>query len=200
MAAAAGIWNHNAAAAGQSLTGATPLANGASGTNSTSGTSSNPSTISANDFLTLLVTELQNQDPTATTDPNEYINQLVEVNSLEQLIDINQTLTTATGSTTNGSSGSATGQANGATTSGVTTGATAQTHPAAHKAGALAGVQSAAAGVATARTTAAYTAGAKQAPGNLSVPEAIPAAHRVAQALGGRASTNSIAGGLSGAR
>jgi flagellar basal-body rod modification protein FlgD len=49
--------------------------------------------ISANDFLTLLVTEMKNQDPTADTDPNEYINQLVQVNSLEQLISINQTLT-----------------------------------------------------------------------------------------------------------
>jgi flagellar basal-body rod modification protein FlgD len=51
-------------------------------------------TISANDFLTLLVTEMKNQDPTANTDPNEYINQLVQVNSLQQLISINQTLTT----------------------------------------------------------------------------------------------------------
>ena len=50
--------------------------------------------ISANDFLTLLVTEMKNQDPTANTDPNEYINQLVQVNSLQQLISINQTLTT----------------------------------------------------------------------------------------------------------
>jgi flagellar basal-body rod modification protein FlgD len=48
--------------------------------------------ITANDFLTLLVTEMKNQDPTATTDPNEYINQLVQVNSLQQLISINQTL------------------------------------------------------------------------------------------------------------
>ena len=48
-------------------------------------------------FLTLLVTEMQNQDPTAQTDPNEYINQLVGVNSLEQLIGINQTLTGAFG-------------------------------------------------------------------------------------------------------
>jgi flagellar basal-body rod modification protein FlgD len=48
--------------------------------------------IGANDFLTLLVTEMKNQDPTANTDPNEYINQLVQVNSLEQLISINQTL------------------------------------------------------------------------------------------------------------
>lgn len=48
--------------------------------------------ISANDFLTLLVAEMKNQDPTANTDPNEYINQLVQVNSLQQLISINQTL------------------------------------------------------------------------------------------------------------
>jgi flagellar basal-body rod modification protein FlgD len=55
---------------------------------------SDSATISANDFLTLLVTEMKNQDPTANTDPNEYINQLVQVNSLQQLISINQTLTT----------------------------------------------------------------------------------------------------------
>jgi len=53
------------------------------------------STISSNDFLTLLVTEMKNQDPTNATDPNQYINQLVSVNSLEQLIEINQTLGSA---------------------------------------------------------------------------------------------------------
>jgi flagellar basal-body rod modification protein FlgD len=57
------------------------------------GSGSDSASISANDFLTLLVTEMKNQDPTANTDPNEYINQLVQVNSLEQLISINQTLT-----------------------------------------------------------------------------------------------------------
>lgn len=61
-------------------------------------------TISANDFLTLLVTEMKNQDPTNSTDPNQYINQLVSVNSLEQLIQINQTLSGALsfGSSTSG--------------------------------------------------------------------------------------------------
>lgn len=59
-------------------------------------TAGNSATVSANDFLTLLVTEMKNQDPTANTDPNEYINQLVQVNSLEQLISINQTLTSDT--------------------------------------------------------------------------------------------------------
>lgn len=60
--------------------------------------SENPTTIAANDFLTLLVTEMKNQDPTATTDPNEYVNQLVQVNSLQQLISINETLKEAVGS------------------------------------------------------------------------------------------------------
>jgi flagellar basal-body rod modification protein FlgD len=62
-----------------------------SGTNSTSG-SSGDSSITANDFLTLLVAEMKNQDPTANTDPNAYIDQLVQVNSLQQLIQINQDL------------------------------------------------------------------------------------------------------------
>jgi len=36
--------------------------------------------------LTLLVSELKNQDPTQPTDPNAYIQQFVGVNSLQQLI------------------------------------------------------------------------------------------------------------------
>jgi flagellar basal-body rod modification protein FlgD len=59
-------------------------------------------TITSSDFLTLLVSELKNQDPTQPTDPNAYIQQLVGVNSLQQLIQINQTLTStaSTSSTT----------------------------------------------------------------------------------------------------
>lgn len=62
--------------------------------------SQNSSMITANDFLTLLVTELKNQDPTANTDPNAYVDQLVQVNSLQQLIQIDQNTTGTTGSTT----------------------------------------------------------------------------------------------------
>jgi len=81
-----------------------PLDAGAT-TQSGSGSSSDSSSasITASDFLDLLVTEMKNQDPTADTDPNEYINQLVQVNSLEQLIQINQDLG---GSSSSGSSGS----------------------------------------------------------------------------------------------
>jgi len=102
--AAAGVWNsHLAAGHGLPNPGAMPMTGPATGTGGTGSTSSgsdsssgDSATISANDFLTLLVTEMKNQDPTADTDPNEYINQLVQVNSLEQLIDINQTLAEAT--------------------------------------------------------------------------------------------------------
>jgi flagellar basal-body rod modification protein FlgD len=61
-----------------------------SGTTTTDAT--DPSTITSSDFLTLLVSELKNQDPTQPTDPNAYIQQLVGVNSLQQLISINQGL------------------------------------------------------------------------------------------------------------
>ena len=59
--------------------------------------------ISSNDFLTLLVTEMKNQDPTQPTDPNAYIQQLTEVNSLQQLIAINQDLTNTAGTGTGAS-------------------------------------------------------------------------------------------------
>ncbi|MHB1743933.1 MAG: flagellar hook assembly protein FlgD [Acidobacteriaceae bacterium] len=67
----------------------------------------NQATITANDFLTLLVTEIQNQDPTTQTDPMQYITQLVGVNSLEQLVQINQTLSTGTGTGTTPTTGAA---------------------------------------------------------------------------------------------
>ena len=68
---------------------ATPKAATPPTTGTTTSTSSN-SNITASDFLTLLVSELKNQDPTQPTDPNQYITQLAQVNSLQQLISINQ--------------------------------------------------------------------------------------------------------------
>ena len=82
--------------------------------NATTGKSSNSPTdpssaITSDDFLTLLVSELKNQDPTQPTDPNAYITQLAQVNSLEQLIQINSGISTldssvpTTGTKTTGS-------------------------------------------------------------------------------------------------
>ena len=89
MEAATGISNHLSATV-PAPSGSVPQRNTASSGGMETG--STAATITANDFLTLLVTEMKNQDPTAATDPNEYINQLVQVNSLQQLISINQTL------------------------------------------------------------------------------------------------------------
>src|SRR5579859_7482342 len=83
----------------------------ANASNASGNASGEASSISSNDFLTLLVTEMKNQDPTAQTDPNQYINQLVQVNSLEQLIQINQELSTAVGDGSSGGSGGASGHA-----------------------------------------------------------------------------------------
>lgn len=66
---------------------------------SNTGATTGAATITSSDFLTLLVTELKNQDPTQPTDPNAYIQQLVGVNSLQQLISINQDLTPPAAST-----------------------------------------------------------------------------------------------------
>jgi len=159
MAAVMGMLNHlKAAAQAQATNTATPRPAG----NSTSGASSaskDSATITANDFLTLLVTEMKNQDPTATTDPNEYINQLVNVNSLQQLISINETLKSNAGNTT------------------------AQ-YTAPKTASAVPGAASSVAGAAA--TGAMHATAVKAAPGNLSIPAANPAASRVAQSLSGR--------------
>ncbi len=156
------------------LTSSSSGTSGAGSTTSTSNSASDSATISANDFLTLLVTEMQNQDPTADTDPNEYIDQLVQVNSLEQLININQTLTTDLGSA------STTSSASGAGSSTQPTPATSSS------------VHAATAPVSSALQPASSApAGLPIRPesriaGNLSIPQESPAASRVAQALDGR--------------
>jgi len=58
-------------------------------------------------FLNLLVTELQNQDPTQPVDPTEMVGQMVSLNQLDQLISINQTLSNlSSGSSTTASTAS----------------------------------------------------------------------------------------------
>jgi flagellar basal-body rod modification protein FlgD len=193
MATAAGLFNHQMTA-GQVLArnAATPMANSTSGTSSTGSSddaSDSSTTISANDFLTLLVTEMQNQDPTADTDPNEYIDQLVNVNSLEQLIDINQTLSTDAGSTSgNGASTQAVGAASNSTNAATPASAATSAGTAAHLAGSpLSSTPGAAA-------SSAPISSAQHISGNLSAPNTNPAAQRVGHALAGRTHAASLDG------
>jgi flagellar basal-body rod modification protein FlgD len=199
MAAAAGIFSH-AMTAAQALTAktASPLDSSTGTTGSTGSSSSSTgdsATISANDFLSLLVTEMQNQDPTADTDPNEYINQLVNVNSLEQLIGINQTLTGDLGPPPTTSAGgdpasaTATGQPTPAAKAspGLPPGAVSHDRPSG-----FGELQSA--GVPLAPASAA------RVPGNLSVPRASAASQGVARALDGHSHPYPVGGKLSGKR
>src|SRR6201995_3622596 len=66
---------------------------------STSNTSADSSLQSIQStFLTLLVQELQNQDPTAPMDSTQMVGQMISLNQLDQLASINQVVTSALGS------------------------------------------------------------------------------------------------------
>ena len=84
---------------------ATAPANAASSSPS-SGSTASGATLNSNSaeqtFIKLLVTELQSQDPTQPMDPTQMVGQMFQMNQLQQLININQTLSTALGGTSSG--------------------------------------------------------------------------------------------------
>jgi flagellar basal-body rod modification protein FlgD len=120
---------------------------------------------------------MQNQDPTANTDPNEYINQLVNVNSLEQLIDINQTLSTDAGSTPSST---------GTGANPVVTHAANSANPAASPSAAASPLATTSGAAVSSSSPASYMSG------NLSAPNATPAAQRVGHALAGRTHASTL--------
>ena len=81
----------NLSAAGLTQTGATT----AGSTTAASGGSSALNSLSSNfgDFLHLLMTQLQNQDPTSPLDSNQFTSELVQFSSVEQQINTNTSLT-----------------------------------------------------------------------------------------------------------
>jgi flagellar basal-body rod modification protein FlgD len=93
-------------------------------TSSTTSSDGLTGTTTGTTFLNLLVKELQNQDPTAPMDSTAMVGQMISLNSLDQLISINQVLSTATGSKASTSTGHIVG-ATGTGTSGSTASASA---------------------------------------------------------------------------
>jgi flagellar basal-body rod modification protein FlgD len=81
-----------------------PIANATSTSTSSSSTTSSSTDPLANEstFLTLLVSQLQNQDPLSPTDSNEFVSQLTSYSQLEQLIDIHSNTTTLANATNTG--------------------------------------------------------------------------------------------------
>lgn len=87
----------SAAKRGLTAKATTPTAGAPAGTPTGASTGAAASSTSSLDttFLSLLVQELQNQDPTAPMDSTAMVGQMISLNQLDQLTSINQTLSTA---------------------------------------------------------------------------------------------------------
>jgi flagellar basal-body rod modification protein FlgD len=79
-----------------------------SSASSSSSSSSSTNGLDANDFMSLLVSELQNQDPTQPLDPTTFMSQLVQLNTLEQTMQINSLLQEEFGTSSSTSTSSTT--------------------------------------------------------------------------------------------
>jgi len=73
---------------------------GASSSNSTTGSNDSNIDLSSNAFITLLVAQLQGQNPLNPMDPTQFVTQLVQFNQLDQLMQINQRLENNSGGST----------------------------------------------------------------------------------------------------
>ncbi|WP_299007655.1 flagellar hook capping FlgD N-terminal domain-containing protein [uncultured Caulobacter sp.] len=69
-------------------------ATSAATTTSTTSSSSSSLKLGTTDFLKLLMTQLEKQNPLDPSDPTEFTSQLATYSSLEQQISMNDTLTT----------------------------------------------------------------------------------------------------------
>ncbi len=67
---------------------------GASASSTNNLYNSGSQTLGKDDFLKLLVTQLQNQDPLNPTDSTQFVSQLAQFSSLEQLSNVNENLKT----------------------------------------------------------------------------------------------------------
>jgi flagellar basal-body rod modification protein FlgD len=76
-------------------------------------TASNDPLANESTFLTLLVSQLQNQDPLNPTDSNEFVSQLTAYSQLEQLLAINKNTTPASSLAAPSQPGTQTGSVTG---------------------------------------------------------------------------------------
>ena len=70
----------------------TPVTGGSNASNTASGNAAAKLTSNFETFLTLLTTQLKNQDPTAPMDSNQFTQQLVQFSQVEQQIQTNTNL------------------------------------------------------------------------------------------------------------
>ena len=84
------------------ITGTTPPASGTTTTNSNN-------TLGPNSFITLLTAQLQAQDPLSPMDPDQMVNELTSINSLQQLVQISSDMNTLVGALPAGQTSAGTG-------------------------------------------------------------------------------------------
>jgi len=72
-------------------------------TSSTNATQTPNNQLTGDSFIQLLVAQIQAQDPTSPMDPTQFVTQLVQFNTLQQIINIEGLLQTALTPTTNSS-------------------------------------------------------------------------------------------------
>ncbi len=81
--------------------------NAAASTAATTPDQQSMSGLTGDSFLTLLTAQLKSQDPTQPQDPTAFVGQLVQFNSLEQLLQIRELLQQSVGQSTGNTSASA---------------------------------------------------------------------------------------------
>jgi len=72
---------------------------------STTGSTSSTNTLSQNDFLQLLMTQLQNQDPMDPTDTNEFVSEMCQLTSTQAITSMQTDMDNLTASMTQGNMG-----------------------------------------------------------------------------------------------
>jgi flagellar basal-body rod modification protein FlgD len=103
------IISHTHAATGTNGTGSGTGTGGTTGTGSTTGTTGNSSstgsgstangvTLGGTDFLTLMLAQLKNQDPTSPVDSNEFLSQLASLSEVQGINQLNSSFSTLSNS------------------------------------------------------------------------------------------------------
>ena len=70
----------------------TAASNGGAATSGTAPAAASPGSLNSNQFLQILMTELEHQNPLSPTDVNQFVTQLTGYSSLEQQINTNAKL------------------------------------------------------------------------------------------------------------
>jgi flagellar basal-body rod modification protein FlgD len=81
------------AANGSAATQPTTPTSGSSSSSSSSSTAVSGTTLGGTDFLTLMLAQLKNQDPTSPVDSNTFLNQLAELSQVQGITQLNTSFT-----------------------------------------------------------------------------------------------------------